>query len=167
MKTHPVVRVVLLTLAAACDREATPPSRVPDAVTIDPGIHRAGDALGPFRITMIDARPEVADDSGWSGRVDFTGVATVSGSYRPHHDFPEANALCFYPDSASGAALPRFPNDNRYSWFCFSNQDAAVQALGAPDAVGEATIEIEDFRYLYEHTDTFNTARLLRVLARP
>jgi hypothetical protein len=157
----------LLLALVSCARDHGQPAHVPQPPIIDLGIHRIGDSLGPFRITGIDARPEIVDDSGWSGRVDFSGVATVSGSYRPHHEYPEARALCFFPDSASAATLPRFPNDPRYSWFCFSNHDVAERILGAPDAVGEATIEIEQYRYLYEHTDTYNTAQLRRVVARP
>lgn len=72
--------------------------------------------------------------------------------------------LCFYPDSASADRLPRFPNDVRTSWFCFTNQEEAQRLLGALPASGEATIVVDELFYIYQHTDVHNRARLSRVI---
>jgi hypothetical protein len=119
-----------------------------------------------MRIEGIDVLPESADSTGWMGSVDFSGTVTLTGRYRPHPEAPAVPALCFYPDSVSAAQLPRFPNDERTSWFCFTNTADAEAAFGGPGGEGEATIVINEFYYLYQPTDSYNTARLQQVLQR-
>ena len=114
----------------------------------------------------MDVLAENVDSSGWTGSVDFSGTVTLTGRYRPHPEAPDVGALCFYPDSVSAEQLPRFPNDQRTSWFCFTNTDEAELSLGGPGREGEATIVINEFNYLYQHTDTYNSARLQQVLQR-
>lgn len=128
---------------------------------LDPSRLAPGDSIGGLRVVSVDVRPEVVDSFGWSGRLRFTGEVALRGTHRPHPEFPDVRAVCFYPDSASAARLPRFPNDQRISWLCFTNHDEAERLLGM--AAGEMSIVVDDFDYVYEHTDSYNTARLVRV----
>lgn len=143
------------TLEARPDRPELAPTR------LDPSLLAPGDSIGGLRVESIDARPEVVDSFGWSGRLRFSGEVELRGTHRPHPEFPDVRAVCFYPDSASAAKLPRFPNDERVSWLCFTNQDEAERLLGL--GTRETPIVVDDFDYVYEHTDSYNTARLVRV----
>ena len=151
---------LLPVLTAACRGEGHDVGS--DRVIIDPTRLATGDSLLGLRILSLDARPEVVDSFGWSGEVRFSGLVTLSGEYRPHPEAPLVQDICFYPDSASAGRLPRFPNDRRYSWLCFENSDRTRAMLQAGS--GEATVAIDSFRYLYEHTDSYNTAHLDSVL---
>jgi hypothetical protein len=159
-------------LAGACrpgepsaDQEPAPTGPAAQGVAVDYAELAPGDSVMSFRVGAVDIQPNPIDGFGWMGRIVFAGTATLSGSYRPHFDYPEVRELCFYPDPPSAERLPRFPNDERISWFCFTNQEDAQNALGGLPAAGQATIVIDRFDYLYEHTDTFNTARLESVLS--
>lgn len=151
---------LLVLLVTACG--GGDPSPGPGAPALDPTRVAPGDTLLGLRIVSIDARPERVDSFGWSGEARFIGPVTLSGEYRPHPEAPDVEDLCFFPDSASAARLPRFPNDTRYSWLCFRNSTAARTMLQPTS--GEATIVVDSFRYLYEHTDSYNTAHLDSVL---
>ena len=149
---------IVLVGRAAADTSAPQPSHS--------ALPAQGERWGGLLVESVEARPETVDEFGWTGRVVLSGAVTLSGRYRPHYDYPELQETCFFPDSASAARLPRFPNDVRISWFCFQDQQHAARELGAPPASGEATIVIDRMDYLYEHTDTYNTARLREVITR-
>ncbi len=161
-----LVAPLLILFLAGCDRTAPGGTVDQGPLLIVPSRISPDEQLGSFRVGEMDVRPEAADSTSWTGRVSFLGTVTLSGAYRPHPEYPDAEALCFYPDSASAAQLPRFPNDERISWFCFANHEDAVRDLGGPQARGEATIVINQYDYLYEHTDIYNTAILRQVLRR-
>ena len=92
----------------------------------------------------------------WVGSVEFEGSVTLSGTYRPHYDYPEPDLQCFFLNEASASKLPRFPEDERVSWFCFSNLDEARRLLRPSPDTGAATLVIEAFRYAYSFSDVFN-----------
>lgn len=156
--------ILLLSILLSGCGELEPGAASGRPLVIVPTRLSPSDQLGPFRVEEMAVRPETADSSAWSGTVAFTGTVTVSGAYRPHPDRPAATALCFYPDAESAAQLPRFPNDDRVSWFCFANHDDAIRELGGPEAHGEATIVINEYHYRYQPTDTHNEAVLRQVL---
>ena len=162
----PLAPLLALLLAGCGEQTAPDGTGGQGPLVIVPSRISPDEQLGPFRVGEMDVRPETVDSMGWSGRVSFTGTVTLSGAYRPHPEYPDAEALCFYPDSVSARQLPRFPNDERLSWFCFANHEDAVRELGGPEARGEATIVITRYDYLYEHSDTYNTAVLRQILRR-
>lgn len=100
----------------------------------------------------------------WTADVRFAGEVELAGELRPHHDWPEPDAICFFADSLSSLRLPRLPKDERIAWFCFVNPDSVPRLEGNPPRPRHARIVVDEFRYLYAHTDVFNTARLVRVL---
>jgi hypothetical protein len=156
---------LLLLVLVGCRSDSPGDSAVAGTVEIVPARLDPGDQLAGMRIESMEVQPETVDSAGWTGSVDFSGTITLTGRYRPHPENPDVRALCFYPDSASATQLPRFPNDRRISWFCFSNTEEAEFALAGTQE-GEATIVINEFDYLYQHTDSYNTARLQQVLQR-
>lgn len=135
----------------------------PEVAADDPAFGRLtpGDTVLGLRVEAIDVRPDPVDGFGWTGRVDYAGEVGLTGEYRPHIDFPEVRETCFFADDSSGVRLPRFPNDVRRPWFCFSNQDDAGRLLGQPGSSGPARVRIDRFEYHYRHTDVYNLGRLV------
>jgi hypothetical protein len=125
-----------------------------------------GDTVLGLLVDSIAILPDPADGFGWMGSVDYSGVVPLTGEYRSHGDFPEVREICFFADDSSAVRLPRFPNDARRPWFCFTNQDRAVELFGGPGATGRARVVIDRYLYLYRHTDVYNRARLVRVEAK-
>lgn len=105
------------------------------------------------------------DPADFSGTIAFSGEVTLSGTYihySPEEEFL-GDQVCFDQlDEASLARLPRARGDERYLWFCFTNREEARQAL-APAGVGETTVVIDGYTVDLQHTETWNTARLVRV----
>lgn len=168
----PLLLILASLCAAGCDQGA-PPAQPPPPPAASPPREAAGsisDALAPgdtlrgLQVVAADLRPDPVDGFGWMGTARFSGAVRLTGGYRPHPDYPAADELCFYPDSASAERLPRLPNDRRTSWLCFSNQEAAQAELGPMPAAGTAVVEVDSFDYIYQHTDVYNRASLLRVL---
>ena len=163
------MRAVLVScLLLACTACADSDAPVPPRAASSPGVAglQVGDSLLGLRVARAEVAPESGDSSGWYGSVDFEGEVELRGSYRPHPEYPELRELCFYPDEESASRLPRFPNDVRTSWLCFSNQAEAQRELGALPEAGTATILIDDFHYLFQPSDVYNAARLVSVLSR-
>jgi hypothetical protein len=147
--------------AAAGDGQAEPAQAGRDFGRLAPG-----DTVLGLGVVAVEVAPESVDSFGWMGSVRFSGRVELSGNFRPHPEFPDVRELCFYPDAPSAARLPRFPNDARTSWLCFANQEEAQRRLGALPAAGSATVVVEDFDYIYRHTDVYNRARLVSVAGR-
>lgn len=161
--------MVLLALGGGCGdpppRETDPPAaEAPPA--LDPAGAEVGDSVLGLRIVALDVRPSLADSAGWAGRVEFEGAVTLSGEIRPHPAYPDVQDVCFFPDAASAARLPRFPGDERTSWLCFVDGEGARRSLG-PGPAGHATVTADRFVYHFAPTDVHNTARLVRVEAAP
>ena len=120
-----------------------------------------GDSLAGLRIDSIDVLPDPVDSFGWMGTVAYSGEVTLVGEVRPHMDYPDLAEICFFADDSVAERLPRFPNDVRRSWLCFSNQDEAAMLLGEVGDTSRARIRIDRFQYIYQHTDVYNRARLV------
>jgi hypothetical protein len=142
-----VVAVTLLVLVAC-----TPPP--PAAPTAAPW--RAGDVVGTWRVVRADVRPDPVEN-GWTGEVDFEGEVVVNGTFQPHFD-SEFGALCFFVDESDRALFPRFPNDVRRPWFCFTNEEEVRRVAKAGD---RARIRVSKYRYMYSHTDVYNTVEFV------
>ena len=164
-RTGVLAAVAIALLCCGGSRDAEPPARVSTAV-LDPAQHAVGATLTGLRLTGLTATPSTEEPGGWVGSARFAGTVNVSGHYGSHPAYPELGELCFFPDAASGERLPRFANDHRKTWFCFTNRREAVQRLAPPPSSGTAEIVIDDFHYVFEHSDVNNAARLVEVLQR-
>jgi hypothetical protein len=155
--------------APTCDfgyggQEAAPGDAPPSeagAAGIDFAALSPGDSLLGLRIDSLSIRPDPVDGFGWMGTVDFSGSVELAGAFRPHMDFPDVRETCFFVDDSLRSRLPRFPNDVRRSWFCFTNPAQAEAVLGVPGDTARARIRIDRFYYHYRHTDVYNRARLV------
>jgi hypothetical protein len=128
------------------------------------GRFQIGDTLLGLRVVAAEVRPSLAGEGEWTADVRFAGSIELSGELRPHHDDPEPDAICFFADSASALRLPRLPKDERIAWFCFENPDSVPGLEGNPPRPRRARLVVDGFRYVYAHTDVFNTARLVRMI---
>ena len=149
--------------------EGEPP--IPAYAMFNPDTVAAGDSILGLRVASTDFR-RAFEDSVWVGGAAFEGEISVSGLYAAHFDCegdPLACIPCFYADSTSSLRLPRMVGDERYVWFCFNNPSEVEQALGEPlpggrDGFGRLTggrpanIVIENYRYIVEYSDVFNSA---------
>ena len=146
----PRLAAVFLLLIAACATSAPPRE-------FDPSKFETGAALGPWRVVEKDVLRDPLEETGWIGRVLFEGQADVRGTFQMHFD-PEYPKLCFFADDIDRPKLPRFANDVRKAWFCFTNEEDVTRVAKAGD---RATIAIADFHYRYSHTDVVNSARFV------
>jgi hypothetical protein len=146
---------------APADSPLAPPAgrAITPASFFDPAAIEPGDTVLGLRVASKRVAPY---ESGWVGMVEFEGEVALSGRYAPHGDYPEFVELCFFPDSASAARLPRFAADQRISWFCFQNQPQARRLLADSPATGAADVVVRAFRYVFEPTDVYNQATLVR-----
>ena len=116
---------------------------------------KSGDMLGGFLVKDIQQPDEFGQFSA-----TFNGTTTVTGAYGTV-EIP--GAFCFTPTSDSAYKIPRFREDERYAWFCFSNEKIAEDALGAS---GSATIEISDYKEVYAATEATDQATFVRVISK-
>jgi hypothetical protein len=157
----------LCVLALGCTEDdraqqaIAPPAPPASAGTLDPAAAEVGDSVLGLRIERVDLHRALGDGEEWVGEVEFAGDAELTGTYRPHPDYPELQEVCFFADDHSAGRLPRLAYDERVSWLCFSNQERALDLLGEPDAQGPARVTIDGFTYRYSYTDVYNTARLV------
>lgn len=154
-------------------RSQTPVSPVPSASSpapdstvanrFDPATVKVGDRIQGLLVEKVDVQ-EFGDSM--TGTVAFRGEVTVTGTYKPHPQFPDVQSLCFDVDADSAAQLPRFQNDDRKVWFCLNNQETAVQQLGAIGTTGKATIVIDQYTTIFKPTDVVDGAVLVRVVSK-
>jgi len=110
--------------------------------------------------------------------VYYEGNLTLSGKYR---EYNQANLLgemlCFYPDEASEALIPREAEDTRQAWFCFDDQEAAkaMFEINEKDTFedtavecieGKATIEISNYVTDLLATEVFDEAKLEKIITK-
>jgi hypothetical protein len=150
-----------LVLLGACSAR---PNQVETVDRFDPPRVVVGDTILGLRVSRLEVHAVPDRPGEWVGSVDFEGSVTLSGTYRPHFAYPEPDLQCLYPDKASASKLPRFPEDERVSCFCFSNQDEARRLLRPSPDTGAATLVIEAFRYAYSFSDVFNPGKLSTVI---
>ncbi len=140
---------------------SAPPPSTSDNV-FDPAQVQPGDRVLNLEVVSVDVA-QLESQERYVGTVVFEGETTLSGTYSAftpadtNESFP-----CFNVDEDSAAQLPRFPEDERNSWFCFDNAEAVQQALGEP-ANQQVTIVIDSFEYAYIPSDVTNMATFIRV----
>ena len=149
------------------DTTTAVPSGVAGPNVFDPGAVAVGDTIAGLRITALDVH-RVFEDSVWSGTVDFSGPVELEGVYLRHFDYPEPKLLCFHVAGESIDRVPRFVPDNWTSpngktWFCFTNQERALELLGDAATPREATVVVDKYRLVRQFTDAFATAELVSV----
>jgi hypothetical protein len=142
---------------------AAPAMRPPVTLSFDPAAVKVGDTVGGLRVSKADIS-KATGDMGYVGDVQFDGEITISGERMTHPDFPEVKAICMRMDSASVARLPRFPEDQRRSWLCFENQDAAARMVGAAGTRGLLTVVIDRYQTVRHFSDAYDTAVLVRLV---
>lgn len=128
-------------------------------IRFDPATVRAGDRIGELALDSIQAQPTIVD-STHVGVARFRGRIELTGRRMEHPDADLRDVeVCFEPNAASAARLPRWIHDERRSWFCFTNRADAEAALAGQ---GEVTIVIDQFTINRNLTDAVNSARLAR-----
>lgn len=168
------IALAAIALAAACRPAESPrtseaanapaghgsPRRAyPGAPVIsEPGQLEAGDTIAGLVVDSV-AATWAAGVGEWVGVVRFHGRVRLAGHRMPHFD-SDVRAVCFEADSQSARRLPRWPNDERRPWFCFSNTAAATKLLGAADTLERITIVIDSFTTVRAFTDAVNSAWL-------
>lgn len=142
--------------------DAQPRAQSPSGIPFDPAALTKGTRVGTVAADMLTLSK--AADSSWIGQARFTGELTLSGRAVPHVD-ANVREVCFEPDAASAALLPRWIGDTRRAWFCFANQPEAQQSLAALDQVRPATVVIDRFT-INKGSAQENSADLVRVVSR-
>lgn len=137
-------------------------SKTPGANVFDAKQTKVGDEIMGMKVTKISVID--VDQNHYLARVQFSGEATVTGTYT-HHKKGEEMLGCkirFEVDEQSAANLPREKTDARVTWFVFSNHDEAEKLLGPPGAEGRATIAIDEYGINKTNSCEYNVARLVR-----
>ena len=129
-------------------------------VVFDPSSVKPGDSIAGLVLERINSTRTVLD-STYVGTAGFRGEVELTGSTIRHPEADAVNEVCFEPDSASAAKLPRWDADRRRAWFCFTNAAAAARALGPPRTERRARIVIADFVIHRNLTDAVNSARFV------
>jgi hypothetical protein len=99
----------------------------------------------------------------------------LTGRYEYRTDAESLNiigdAVCFFPDAASIASVPRPRLTNRTLWFCFSATDAARAALAIPKApspcgyTGIGKVIVSNYQPYLGEGDGHDVAQLVRVVS--
>ena len=121
-----------------------------------------GDRVCGMRITEIELGGETS--SNYTGTVAFTGEIIVSGTYK-HNNEDEflGHEISFEVDKEYSSILPKFTHDERTVWFVFDNYSEAEKLFGPPGSEGKAIVVIDDYTLRYAPTETWNSARLIKV----
>lgn len=115
---------------------------------------------------IMDLSVNDIDEKSYSVRANFSGQATVSGTYT-HEKEDEEMLGCqirFEVDEESSASLPKEKIDTRVLWFVFKNHDEAEELLGPPGSSGKATVVIDEYGINFVPSCEYNTAKLVRVV---
>src|SRR6185503_13322576 len=107
------------TALATAAPAAAPAAGGPLGIVFDPATLNKGTKVGTVTADMLTLSR--AADSSWIGSARFVGELTLTGRAIPHVD-ANVREVCFEPDSASAAIMPRWSGDTRRTWFCFANQ---------------------------------------------
>ena len=182
MQKH-IMKILIVSLPLiACEKAADQPGPSPDSAGdtvsmpaplardtlsgrtfFDPQHLRVGATVGGLKVDRMNIQPSPIP-TGFSGSIRFAGEVEVAGTYRPHHDYPEVNAACFFVDEAHWPKLPRARGDARIIWFCFENFQTAIEQLGPLSAESKATIIIDEYTLNMSGSDTVDSAKLIRVV---
>lgn len=171
----PAAPLLLAIVVSACTAEpgqegtaATPaletPARARPGLRFDPATMARGTVIGV--LTLDSVALQRAYDSSYVGSARFSGEIELSGATLRNPDADLGLRLtCFEADSTSAARLPRWSEDERRSWFCFTNNDEAARSLGPPSEGVRATIVIDEFTIYRNMSDAVNSARFRRLIS--
>lgn len=123
-----------------------------------------GDRILGMEITSLEAT--TISDGVYYGHAQFSGETTVTGKYDPQTYLPGSieGIPCFYVSPESNDQLPRFINDERDPWFCFTNPSDVITAFGdIEEPVDNVTMVINQFQTEYVPTDVVNQAEFVRL----
>ena len=127
---------------------------------------KAGDRIANMTVVKTNAAiAETMPEYGPIGTVEFDGEATVSGifEYVKEHEFL-GEAFIFTVDEESVSNLPKLQNDERTVWFVLENFEEAKSMFGNQEGKGKATIIIDDYVIRYDPKETYNSARLIKIV---
>ena len=108
--------------------------------------------------------------SSGDGYDDYTGQITVSGEYsRDFDDEVQGDVVCFVAKGGSAKLIPRKKGDERNTWFCFRNQQTAVNTFKIAKKPGNrhcgyegtATVTIKQYSVYTEISDGADLAQLV------
>lgn len=144
----------------ATDQNATDQSL---AYRFDPSQVEPGDRL--LGLEVVDVEVSSFGSDAYVGTVEFRGEVTLSGTYSPQTALvgSERAVPCFFVSEVSNTQLPRFSNDERNPWFCFTNPDAVQAAFGNTSTEQPATIVVDAYKTVYIPSDVYNEARFVRM----
>lgn len=123
----------------------------------------------PLLVTAEGLKFQGADKTD-SGYENYTGQITVTGKY--YRDFDNevmGDGVCFMVNKASAKLIPRRNGDQRAPWFCFSNQQTAINtfkiakkpAKGYCRYAGQATVTVNRYATYVEESEGSDLAQLL------
>jgi hypothetical protein len=152
---------------AACDarRSDSDPdgaARARTGIVFDPSRVRPGDSIAGLVVERVSVSRAMAD-STLVGDIAFRGEIELTGRTFIHPDADAADAACFEADSVGAAMLPRWAEDRRRAWFCFSNGVEAIRALGPSREQRRARVVIAEFVIHRGLSDQVNSARFVRL----
>lgn len=111
--------------------------------------------------------------SGENAEVQFSGEATLTGTYTYHgNDGLLSDVVSFEPDESSAAKLPKMIGDERTLWFVFSNGPAALDIFGPQSGTstasysGNATVTVKNYYILSFPGEVANGAELVSVISK-
>ncbi|MEW6696224.1 MAG: hypothetical protein ACOY35_09550 [Bacillota bacterium] len=146
------------------DDQGTSSKKETGSHLFDPLKIAAGDTVAGMKVLSVEAST-VPGSNQQTATVRFSGEATISGEYTCHNnDELLGSVIAFTVDDQEHHQLPRITYDERKLWFVFSNHDEAAKVFGSPGSRGRATVVINDYIIRYAPTDTYNEARLLKVI---
>ncbi len=103
----------------------------------------------------------------YRGLYTFSGKITVTGRYIYYEkDAGILNDIVCLDNirESDVKKFPKFADDERDVWFCFSNQELAKKLFGPEGSSGQATIEIDNYTIDMMESEVWNTAELIRVI---
>ena len=108
-----------------------------------------------------------SNDNGYD---DYTGQITVSGKYSRHFDDEVmGDSVRFDVNGPTAKLIPRKKGDERNTWFCFRNQQTAVNTFKIAKKPGNrhcgyegtATVTIKQYSVYTEISDGADLAQLI------
>jgi hypothetical protein len=155
---------VSLLVTTACVSPS--PSRSPSLTYFDPRTIKVGDTVAGLRVIESTLQRNEGSPRGYIGSVKFKGEVELRGGYSAHFDYPEVREPCFWVDRADWKKLPRVKAETRIVWFCFRNEEAAIDKLGAlsKDTV-KSVIVIDNYTTHLFETDAWDQVDLVRVVS--
>jgi hypothetical protein len=116
-------------------------------------------ALGLLSVASLAVADSVELSGRYEYRTDAESLDTIG------------DAVCFFPDPASAARVPRPPLAPRTVWFCFSATSHARAALAIPEASspcgyeGTAKVRVSNYKAYLGEGDGHDVADLIQVLS--